>query len=162
MRFVFLYCIVSVPRVNEPRLDYCDLACGQPIPDTAREGLQNLWNKMKLKLRIAGLFELYEFLSRAKKTLVETLKVKGLKWCWRPFIDERYTHLGDVCVRTMDNDIFLRMINDNPSIIFEEYRKKGESDVPRDPAIMGINPDFSEIEKCGGRVLAWYIIGTTG
>ncbi|RKK71232.1 hypothetical protein BFJ69_g11178 [Fusarium oxysporum] len=62
----------------------------------------------------------------------------------------------------MDNDIFLRMINDNPSMIFEEYRKRGESDVPRDPAIMGINPDFSEIEKCGGRVLAWCIIGTTG
>jgi len=54
------------------------------------------------------------------------------------------------------------MINDNPSMIFEEYHKRGESDVPRDPAIMGINPDFSEIEKCGGHVLAWCIIGTTG
>lgn len=101
-------------------------------------------------------------LSRAKRSLLKPLKVKGLKWLWHPFIDKRHTNLGDVCVRTMVNDIFLRMMDDNPSITFQESRRKGELDVPRDPATIRITPDISEIEKCGGRVLAWCTIGTTG
>lgn len=101
-------------------------------------------------------------LSRAKWSLIETLKVKGLKWRWHPFIDERNSYLGEFCVWTMDNDIFLRMMDDNPSITFQESHRKGELDVARDLATIGINPNFSEIEKCGSCVLAWCIVGTIG
>ncbi|KAF5575517.1 uncharacterized protein FSUBG_13907 [Fusarium subglutinans] len=100
-------------------------------------------------------------LSLAERRLLEPLKLKGLKWRWHPFMDVRNTHRGDICVRTMDNDVFLRMMNKFPSIAFRESREKGKSNALRDPAKIENKPDFSEIEVWGGRVLVWCIIGTT-
>ncbi|KAF5556931.1 hypothetical protein FMEXI_985 [Fusarium mexicanum] len=100
-------------------------------------------------------------LSLAERRMLEPLKLKGLKWRWHPFMDVRNTHRGDVCVRTMDNDVFIRMMNQYPSITFRESRQKGKSNAPRDLAKIENKPDFSEIEIWGGRVLVWCIVGTT-
>ncbi|KAF5989811.1 hypothetical protein FBULB1_577 [Fusarium bulbicola] len=100
-------------------------------------------------------------LNLAERRLLEPLKLKDLKWRWHPFMDVRNTHRGEVCVRTMDNDVFLRMMNMFSSITFQGSRQKGKSNAPRDPAKVENKPDFSEIEIWGGRVLVWCIVGTT-
>ncbi|KAF5648652.1 hypothetical protein F52700_968 [Fusarium sp. NRRL 52700] len=100
-------------------------------------------------------------LSLAERRLLEPLKLKGLEWRWYPFMDVKYAHRGDACVRTMDNDLFLRMMNKFPSIAFQKSRQKGKSNAPRKPAHIEHIPDFSEIEKSGGRVMVWSIVSTT-